>query len=159
MRKSRATSAAILTLLASACAHGRNEPRYTLLAPMAAPGDHSTPQPVISSAPGEHLTARTALDCPLTGRWQTDTPDLGRSTLSIELQPDGRNRTVELGRDDFEGSAEMRGHVLQIVFRARGGAAGHYEWTLDQACLQGSGKLVFHTGGHEEHASTVQHLR
>ncbi|MDB4973497.1 MAG: hypothetical protein JWN48_1838 [Myxococcaceae bacterium] len=125
---------------------------------MAAPGERSTPQPVVQSAPGEYLTQRTPLDCPLVGRWQADTPDVGRTTLTIQTQPDGRNRTLSSGGDDFEGSAEMRGNVLQILFRAHQGAAGYYEWTLDHACQSGAGKLVFHSGGHGEHASTVLRL-
>jgi len=131
---------------------------HTLFAPQSSSLEHSTTQPAVRTSPGEQLVRQTPLDCALQGRWKIQTPNVGDVVLIIAAPHDGANHVAQEGSSNFEGTAEMRGKTLEILFHTGTSQGGYYEWTLDDACSSGEGKLVITAGGHAEHASTLKRL-
>lgn len=94
--------------------------------------------------------------CSAEGSWINTTPDVGTSTITVVKQPDGSLTATEAGMANFAGAVKVDGSLLHVDFKTASGYAGWYEWTLDQTCSAGSGKLVFTAGGQGEHASSVK---
>src|SRR5262249_50776737 len=110
------------------------------------------PPAMPTPAPG----APAAAGCSVEGRWLNTTPGVGESTITVARQPDGAVKATEAGMANFDGTVTAQGKTLHIDFKTTVGVNGWYEWTLDEACAGGSGRLVFTAGRQGEFASTVK---
>jgi len=113
----------------------------------------AAPEPAAAATPA---AAEPAGGCAIEGAWQNTTPDVGASTITIARQGDGSYKATESGMGNFDGTATFKGHALRVDFKTGAGYAGWYEWTLDDSCSGGEGKLVFTAGGQGEHTSSVK---
>ncbi len=95
--------------------------------------------------------------CPLAD-WSNEVADLGSSTIYLTGIDDGTGRVIEAreeGMGNFTGTATFANQVLRIDWTTSDGAAGYYEWTLDDACERGTGAVTFTAGGEGSLVSTI----
>lgn len=95
--------------------------------------------------------------CPLAD-WRNEVKDFGTSTIYLTGIDDGSGRKIEAreeGMGNFTGTATYADRVLRIDWQTADGAAGYYEWTLDDACEQGTGTVTFTAGAEGSIESTI----
>jgi len=95
-------------------------------------------------------------ECSVEGRWLNDTPHVGQSTITVVRAPDDTLKATEDGTSNFDGAVKVSGRTFRIDFKTGAGYEGWYEWTLDDACNAGNGKLMFTAGGSGQYDSAVK---
>ena len=101
---------------------------------------------------GEENTPQLSGACKLEGSWKQDTPGVGSTVWGIK----SNGIADEIGIGFAKGKAYLSGNVLHIDWQTKTGYSGYYEWTLDDNCSNGKGKLVFKTGRTDSLSSTVK---
>lgn len=101
--------------------------------------------------------AEDIASCNVAGTWEHTTNSIGTSRWVLSPGSNGAWDAVEDGLGGARGRATVNGSTLRIEWNA-GDWSGYYSWSLSNACDEGSGQLVFTSGGSGSHSSTVRRV-